>query len=231
MPKKEMVLQNFKFTYGFLKQLADSTLILIDRDIVQFTDRGFTPVKRTELVTAINTFSGFATDEQLSGIKVAITITKDTERNALEKQMRSILLAARNVFGEASGAYREFGNPDVGHQTDAELVRNAKMMVTTTTKYLSNLATEGITAAKITAFDALKTSFDTSIDLQTQAIYNRDNATEQRAILANSLYALIIKHSDTGKDIWAEVSEAKYNDYVVYDTVTGAPDDIIQTVI
>jgi hypothetical protein len=231
MSKKEMIIPNFRFTYGFLKQLADSTLLLIDRDMVQFTDRGFTPVKRTELVTAINTFSGFATDEQLNGIKVAITITKDTDRNALERQMRGIFLAARTVFGEASGAYREFGNADLKHQTEAELVRNAKMMVTTTTKYLTNLATEGITLAKVSALDTLKTNFDNSIDLQTQATYNRDNATEQRAILANNLYTLVIKYNDIGKDIWAEVSEAKYNDYVVYDTVTGTPDDVIHTVI
>lgn len=231
MPKKEMTVPNFKFTYGFLKQLADSTLLLIDRDMVQFTDRGFTAAKRTEFVAAINAFAGFATDEQMNAIKVTTITTRDTDRNTLEKQMRTILLAARNVFGEASGTYREFGNADLTHQTDAELVRNAKMMVTTTTKYLSSLATEGITATKMIALDTIKTSFDTAIDLHTQAIYNRDNATEQRALLANTLYALVIKYSATGRDIWAEVSESKYNDYVVYDTITGASDDVIQTVI
>ena len=96
-----MIVPNFNFTYGFLKQLGDNTLLLIDRDIVQFTDRGFNATKRTELVTTINNFANFATDEQMNAIKTAVTDTKHIQRDALEKQMRTFLLAAKNVFGEA----------------------------------------------------------------------------------------------------------------------------------
>ena len=224
-----MITTNFKFSYGYLKQLADATLILIDRDMPQFTDRGFTAAKRTALVSAINDFAIFATDEQMEGIKISTTTAKDTARSSVEKQMRTIFLAGKNVFGENTGGYREFGNTDLSRQSDEELVRNAKMMVTTTTKYATNLATEGITAAKIALLDTTKTTFDNAIDAQTNAIHNRDNSTEKRAMLANDLYALVSKYSDTGKDIWVEVSEAKYNDYIIYDTPTGAPAEEVLT--
>ncbi|OYU80409.1 MAG: hypothetical protein CFE23_09125 [Flavobacterium sp. BFFFF1] len=225
MPKKEMIVPDFNFSYGYLKQLADSTLLLIDRDTVEFTDRGFTPAKRTQIVTALTNFSNFPTDEQINGLKITATATKDAARAAVEKQMRTFLLAAKAVFGTNTGSYREFGNADLTRQTDAELVRNAKVVVVTATKYLSNLAGEGITAAKITALDNARIVFDTAIDQQTQAVNNRDSSTEQRAILANALYALLVKYSDTGKDIWAEASEAKYNDYIIYNTVTGGPEE------
>lgn len=224
MSKKEMITTNFRFTYGYLKQLADATLILIDRDIVEFTDRGFNATKRAAFVAAIANFANFATDEQMEGIKISATTAKDTARSVLEKQMRTFFLAAKIVFGENTGSYREFGNADLTRQSDEELVRNAKMMVTTATKYLTNLAGEGITIAKINSLDIAKTTLDNAIDAQKNAVHNRDNSTEKRALLANELYALIVKYSDTGKDIWAEVSESKYNDYVIYDTPTGEPE-------
>ena len=221
MERKEQALTHFKFSFGHLKQLADRTLQLIDRDITQFTDRGFNAAKRTALVTAINDFANFSTDDQMLSIQTGVTDTKKANRDALEKHMRTTLLAARNVFGESSSMYKEFGPADVTSQTDANLVRNARAMSTTATKYLTPLATEGITAAKITAMDTARNAFDSSIDLQDQAITNRDNGTEQRAMLANNLYALIVKYSETGKDIWVAVSESKYNDYIIFDTPTA----------
>jgi hypothetical protein len=224
MPKKEETTSNFNFSYGFLKQLADGTLTLIDRDIVQFTDRGFDMPKRREFQTAITTFSDFATDEQMEGIKMAATTAKDESRNIVERQMRSIFLAAKNVFGEGRGTYREFGNTDLTYQTDSELVRNANIMVATATKYVVNLVTEGITIPKIDLLNTSKINFDTAMDLQTQAIHDRDHSTERRAQLANDLYALVVKYNDVGKDIWVEESESKYNDFIIYNTVSGAPE-------
>ncbi|TRX41430.1 hypothetical protein [Flavobacterium restrictum] len=231
MPKKEVTLTNFAFSFAFLKQLADSTLLLIDRDTVQFTDRGFNPAKRTTFVNALNAFAAFPTDEQMTALKSDITDTKQAQRNNLEKLMRTMLLAAKNSLGENSAKYREFGNTDVSRELDSDLARMGKMMVTAATKYLTTLATEGITATKITTLTTAVTSFDISIDLQTQATNNRDNSTEQRILLANTLYALIIKHSETGKDIWVEESEAKYNDYVIYDTPSGTPEVVTPPVV
>jgi hypothetical protein len=226
MAKKEMIIANFRFPFGALKKLADNTLALIDRDSVAFNDRGFNSTKRAALVTAITNFDNFPTDEQLLGIKVETTATKDAKRSSLEKQMRTMFLAAKNVFGENTGKYREFGEPNLTQQSDSDLDRNAKMMVTTATKYLTNLATEGITAAKITLLNTTRNEFDVAIDEQTKAINNRDNSTESRLILANDLYNLVVKYNDIGKDIWVETSEAKYNDYIIYNTASGTNEEI-----
>ncbi|WP_435523519.1 hypothetical protein [Chryseobacterium indoltheticum] len=42
--------------------------------------------------------------------------------------MRSIFNAAENVFGQHSAKYKEFGNALISQQSDAELVRVAKIM-------------------------------------------------------------------------------------------------------
>jgi hypothetical protein len=224
MAKKEMIVHAFNFSFGTLKQLADNTLTLLDRDAVEFADRGFTPTKRDELVTAITNFDNAPTDEQLLGIKVEATAVKDAKRSSLEKQMRTMLLAGKIVFGENTGKYREFGDANLSIQTDSDLARNAKTMVTTATKYLNELSTEGITATKIDLLATTRNELDNAIDAQTIAINNRDNSTEARMILANNLYALVVKYNDIGKDIWIETSEAKYNDYIIYNTPSGTPE-------
>ena len=137
---------------------------LIDRDITEFTDRGFTAAKRTALATAISNFDNFATDEQLLGVKVAATATKDAARENVEKQMRTLFLAAKNVFGENTGKYREFGEPNLTLQTHSNLARNAKTMAVTATKYVTDLAGEGITVAKITSLTNARNALDVAID-------------------------------------------------------------------
>ncbi|RZK04192.1 MAG: hypothetical protein EOO46_17175 [Flavobacterium sp.] len=223
--KKEMILPLFNFTYAHLKQLADQTLLLIERDMVQFTDRGFSAAKKTAFSVAIKNFADFPSDEQLEAIKMDATKTKDTSRSQFENQSRSVLLAAKNVFSAGSAKYREFGIADLTSLKDSDLVRNGKTTVAAATKYLTNLAGEGITAVKVTKLEEARTALDVAIDAQGTAITNRDNATEQRAILGNELYSLVVKYNDTGKDIWVSNSEARYNDYVIYNTVSGQPED------
>jgi hypothetical protein len=231
MAKKEMIVPKFNFSFGFLKQLADTTVMLIERDNAEFTDRGFNAAKKTALLNAISAFENFPSDDQLLGIKMSTTQTKDTARASLETQMRTVFMAAKNVFGERTGAFREFGDPNLSQQTDSDLVRSAKVMIATATKYLTNLASEGITTAKISLMTTTRNDLDKAIDEQSKAIKNRDNSTEARIILANDLYNLVVKYSDTGKDIWITKSESKYNDYVIYNTESGQkPDEVVNLV-
>ncbi|RZK04902.1 MAG: hypothetical protein EOO46_16250 [Flavobacterium sp.] len=222
---KKIVIPVFRFSYGYLKQLADKTLLQMDRDKTEFLDRGFSATKKTAFADAIARFADFPTDEQLESAKIEMTQSKDGIRMAFENSARSFYLAAKNTFGTDSAKYRAFGNADLSSQKDADLVRNGKNIVSAATKYSAELAGEGITAKKVSDFETLRKKFDEALDLQANHISERDNATELRATLANELYALVVKYSDTGKDIWANKSEAHYNDYVIYNTLSGQKED------
>ncbi|AYN01940.1 hypothetical protein [Chryseobacterium sp. 3008163] len=111
--KKEQVVRTFRLADSVLKQKADELIALIDRDINEFTDRGYNADKKTELTTARTTVDNFPSDEQLESIKMDLTEQKDAARKALEKSMRSIFKMAENVFGLYSAKYKEFGNAGV----------------------------------------------------------------------------------------------------------------------
>ncbi|OAH66313.1 hypothetical protein AXA65_18025 [Chryseobacterium sp. FP211-J200] len=222
--KKNSVSREYIFPDAVLKQKADEFINLIDRDILEFTDRGYTPVKKTEFANARDAVDNFPSDEQLEAIKIELTAQKDAARNALAKTMRTILNMAQNVYGLASAKYKEFGASDLARQSDAELVRNARIMTVTAEKYLSDLASEGLSADKITTLSTQRDILDLAIDAQAKGISDRDVATEDRIETLNILYRLLTKYAGIGQDIFYETDEAKYNDYVIYDTPSGEPE-------
>lgn len=225
MMKKNPVAREFKLADAVLKQKSDEFINLLDRDIAEFTDRGYTPTKKTEFIKARDAVDNFSSDEQLEAIKIELTAQKDAARNALAKTMRTILNMAQNIFGIASAKYKEFGGSDLARQSDAELVRNAKIMSVTAGKYQTDLQNEGLTSDKITTLTTQRDTLDLAIDAQAKGISDRDVATEDRIEVLNTLYRLLIKYAGIGQDIFYETDEAKYNDYVIYDTPSGLPDE------
>lgn len=223
--KKKEVIRKYNFSDGKLKQLADNLLDLIQRDLSKFEDRGFHSGKQIAFENLIRAFTLNASDEELEGMKVTTTENKNNARLALEKAMRTILLAAKNVFKEGTGRYKEFGNGSLTAQTDEELVRNAQIMESVATKYLHLLQDEGLNGTKLSTFRDLKETFDKSINEQRKAISERDLTTEERIETGNSLYDLVVKYADIGKDIWYDTNEAKYNDYIIYNTTSGTKDE------
>lgn len=222
--KKEVAIASFKFTYAHLKQLCDNALNLIARDTAEFADRGYTATRRATFAQLLSTFVAVPDEETMLARREQATKNKNTQRDLLETKMRTYFLAAKNTYGESTPKYHEFGNAFISQQTDDELVRTAKIMSRALTDNITALANEGITTAKITAFDQLRQAYDDSIDTQARAISAKDVTAEERLTAANNLYAELVKVCDLGKDIWYTTNEAKYNDYVIYNTTTGLPD-------
>ncbi len=167
--------------------------------------------------TAIEAVADFPADFQMEGMQMSATDAKFAARDVLESKMRTVFIAVKTIFGVKSATYRAFGNPNLTKQQDDELIRNAKDMVAEIPEHLADLEEEGITLAKAAQLNDAKNTFDMAIDAQRRAIKNRDKATEKRVLLGNALYDLVSKYNEIGKDIWYEISEAKYNDYIICD--------------
>ncbi len=221
--KKPIVTRNYNFADAVLKQKADELLVLLDRDSVEFADRGYDRDAKDAFVNAIRIVSDQTSDETLEASKMILTENKNANRSVLEKSMRTIFNMAANKFGTKSAQYRAFGNPEISRQSDAEIVRTCKVMVTAARANLPALESEGLTEEKIEKLNSHGIALDESIDVAKKGVSDRDIATEKRVEELNALYALVIKYAGIGQDIFYEENEAKYNDYVIYDTPSGLP--------
>ena len=218
-PVKEYTLEE-----GIFKTKCDTTVDLLVRDAIEFATRGFDEVKRAAFAQHIRDYFDMPGDAFYEGEKISRTQARDSSRLMLERPLRTILTMAENKFGINSGKYKQYGGA-ISKLGDDQLVRYALNAAKTATAQLEELAGEGLTQQMITDMVALAGAFNTAIDKQIEAIRNRENASLDRITKGNELYRELVKVCNTGKDIWYGINEAKYNDYIIYDTPSGKPGD------
>lgn len=215
--RKSEVTPLFQMSYADLMQLGDKADDLITRDLVELTPYGVDATFQSDLATMTQELKDFPTDEELQGDVSDLTETKDAAADAVKVDIRSIMVRAKNGFGESSAKYRRFGTKGMDDMTDNDLVKCGKRVVRTATLFLTQLASKGLTATMISDLNDKVTIFDDAIDAQDDAIRLRDTATEDRLELGNELYKKIVELFDFGKDYWVTRDEAKYNDYIIYE--------------
>jgi hypothetical protein len=203
---------------------AKKMLNYIRRDLEEFIKYGLTDEKLTELELLVKTFGDIPTDEELLGIQMQATKEKEEAAVALRLEIIAIMTRAANKFGIDTPQYRRFGVSGVSNLDNGELSTICRRVHRVALSFLSELASEGLTNAILTGFKTKMEVFDEKLGMQEDAISDRDIATNNRIRKANEIYRQIAKLSVTGKSIWQSENEAKYNDYVIYDTPTGAPE-------
>lgn len=223
--KKTIATRAYNLKDAVLKQKADEFVRLLDRDQVEFAERGYDAAAKTAFTDAIEVINTITSDETWEAEKMILTEKKVAARSALEKSARTIFNMAANKYGNQSAQYRAFGPADISVQPEAELARTYKIMITAANKVLPEMSAEGLTPAKITELTTLGAAYDNAIDDVAEGISNRDIATESRVESLNNLYKLLIKYAGIGQDIFYEINEAKYNDYVIYNTPSGMPEE------
>ncbi|MGB4776195.1 MAG: hypothetical protein WBP45_13550 [Daejeonella sp.] len=220
MPKKSIT-PHFTFSQDTLIQMAKSKASFIERDAAEFDKHNVTATRLTAFREKISTMENFPTDVELLGTQSVATETKDEVEVKLKNSIRGIMSRAVNKFGENSARYRQFGTKGLSHMTDLQLLKCAATVYRIGMAYLDQLASEGLTEPILTDLQNLRTEFNDADIVQSDAIANRDIATEDRIILANDIYDDLVKFCNTGKTIWANTDEARYNDYVIYDTASS----------
>jgi len=216
-------LREFNFEESQLLIKCETTITAALRDKDQLLEVGFTNDKRLAFQAQLDALKLVSTDEFMLGQQIARTQDKETARQAVEKSLRTILTIAGSFYGVASGKFKQFGSANIGRLNDDQLLRYSRNAATTATALLAELQPEGVTPAMITALNTKITTFDTAINSQITAVRQRDIITEERTTKANELYHTLAKICTLGKNIWYGINEAKYNDYIIYNTPSGGP--------
>ena len=79
---------------------------------------------------------------------------------------------------------------------------------------LTDLAAKGLTQGHLDTLIADYGKFDTARDDQDDAIRERDIATQERLIAANTYYTMLVKLAADGQAHFESKDEARFNDYV-----------------
>lgn len=227
--KKDEPKKDFNFSYAALEQLGDKADDLMERDAAELLEYEVDAQYRTDLANRTEALKNYPTDEELQGVASEATEAKDAAADALKVGIRGIMVRVKQVFKVGSAKYKRFGTAGLDKLTDNNLVRCGRRVSRMATQYITELTPKGVNAAKIAALDVLVVALDDAIDAQDVAIRARNVGTQERADIGNELYANIVELFDFGKDHWYTRSEAKYNDYIIYNVPGGGanPPEVI----
>jgi hypothetical protein len=145
---------------------------------------------------------------------------RDGLRFTIENVLRSISVRAKSVFGTNSAKYRSLNPGNISQMTESLFLVESRNIHNAAVENLAALTPEGITALYLTTLNTNIDNYETSISTVANKKIVRDDAAETKVLKGNELYALVVKYCDYGKTIWNNVSPAKYNDYLIYTSVS-----------
>jgi len=221
--RKTTLKQLFQMGYAALSSLGNNCIFLVGRDGDMFALYNIGEETVTFLTDTNQQLQDFPTDEEFLGDVSIATEKRDLTADKVKVAIRDIMLRPRMIFGEHSTKYRKFATQGMDSLDPEKLQRLACRVVRIANLYFDELEPAGLTPAIVTNLETLAAQLNTQIEEKEDAVFNRDEATEKRIEIGNLLYNKIVILYDIGKTYWFDKSEAKYNDYVIYNTPTGTP--------
>lgn len=219
--KKKEAFRLFNFSDAVLITKAQEKIVFIRRDYEEFEAFGITNPLITELENNVTDFSNSITDIEALSNQTEMTAGKNAKAEELRVAIRAVMSRVQLKYGVDSAKYRKFGTESLSQQSDSDLLIIGKRVVRVGTEFLSELAENGLTAQMLTQINTLIHDFEMLIIDMKIKIGERDILQENRVETANAIYTTLVNYTNTGQSIWSSRNVAKYNDYVIYNTVSG----------
>ncbi|PKB17519.1 hypothetical protein [Flavobacterium sp. 5] len=224
--KKPLVSRLYKFSDATLVTTGKEKIAFMRRDAAAFTPFGISAALLSSLETAINTFSNTITDIEAVSNQTGVTASKDAKADQLRVAIRTVMARVELKYGTSNAVYRKFGTEALSQQSDSDLLITGKRVVRVGTEFLPTLTANGLTVAMLTAITTLCNEFENLIiDLKIK-IGERDIAQEDRVEAGNNIYHILVKYTTMGLSIWETSDVAKYNDYVIYNTINSEAPEV-----
>ena len=219
--KKKELFRLYNFSDGKLVTIGKEKIAFMRRDKTAFDKFGITTSDFDALETSIDAFSDTDTDVESVNAQTNTTINKDAKAEELREAIRAVMARVVLVFPQGSSNFKKFGTELLSQQLDSDLLITAKRVVRVANEFFADLTPKGVTAAMLTNITDLRATFeDLIIDVKLK-IADRDTEQQTRVEKANAIYETLVKYTITGQNIWVSTDVAKYNDYVIYNTVSG----------
>ncbi len=212
------VVKTYAMSNPELMFLAGDFVTFMNRDSAEFVARGVDAAAITAFEALGNAFEVFPPDEYYSALVTAEVEAKNTARANSYNMVQKISGFFEQRWGLDSWQYKQLGIKGMSVSSDDKFKSVCRNVVAVATDQLANLTAIGLTQADIDALDAeAQIMEDKGHEIKDKTAL-RDSKTQERAEKGNELYSFVKQYSTIGKLIWENVSEAKYNDYIIYKT-------------
>ncbi|WP_155958913.1 hypothetical protein [Flavobacterium limnosediminis] len=219
--KKQEVTRLYKFSDATLVALGKEKIAFMRRDLEAFTSFGITVAMISDLESNLIQFSDGITDIEALSDQTGVTENKTNKAEQLRVAIRNVMTRVELKYGTNSARYKKFGTGAISQLSDPELFITGKRVVRVGTEFLDDLASHGLTTEMLINISSLCYEFENlMLDLQVK-MSERDIIQEDRVEAGNAVYATLVSYTTTGRSIWETTDVAKYNDYIIYDTVSG----------
>lgn len=219
--KKQEVARLYKFSDASLVALGREKIAFMRRDAAAFESFGIAETMISDLEENLIRFSDNITDIEVLSDQTGVTERKTTKADQLRVAIRNTMARVELKYGTDSARYKKFGTGTLSQLSDPELFITGKRVVRVGTEFLEELSTNGLTEAMLTNITTLCAEFENlMLDLQVK-MSDRDIIQEDRVEAGNSVYSTMVRYCTAGRIIWETSDVAKYNDYIIYDTVSG----------
>jgi uncharacterized protein YutD len=212
------VAREYTMSNADLCMLASNFIVFMTRDATEFAARAVDALAITAFETLGNAFEVFPPDEYyLAAVSGEVDLKNAARSNATE-DIQLITGFFEQKWGVGDFHYKQLRIKGFHIAKDNNFLVTCRNVVTVATEYLTELTAIGLTQADIDALEAEAQTFEDKMNAVAQKKAERDEKTAERTEKGNELYSYAKKYSIIGKLIWENIDEAKYNDYIIYQT-------------
>lgn len=222
-----MVVRAYRLTDAILIGKANHIQHFMLRDQSEYENYNVKEPEITNFRDEISAYKELPTDEELLGMKMETTEIKSALAEKVRVSIREIMTRVNMKYKTQSARYRRFGTAGLNVFDDQDLLACGRRVHRVAEMFFTELASTGLTVEILNELDNLNLALEAALDAQSDAISDRDIATEDRIEIGNALYDKLMNYCEIGKTIWITKDEAKYNDYVIYDTPNGEAGEIV----
>lgn len=200
------------------------------RDATEMANYGFTTTWLSGFNNSIQEFIQFPKDEYYAG-QISIAVRNKNEAfEAMTDICESIVRRVINKYGKNSAEYRTFGFEGYGRMDEAHKIQTAWSVHKSGTDLLIALSDQGLTQSILDNLTTAISDAQTGKVAKEASVKMRDAKVQERITKGNAVYTDMVKLADTGKEIWEDTDETKYNDYVLYSGISDSTQTVEITV-
>lgn len=228
--KKKEVMRDYKFSDALLVDKGRANVAFIDRDQEKFSDYGVKPEVVAEYKATIEVFFEGLKDVFVLGDQKIATEEKDEKAEEVRVYIRDVMTHVVTKYPEGSARYEKFGTRNLSHLSDAELNIVCMTVYQAGTAALSELRSTGLTEDKLLGLNKMNDEFARHIVAKKFKVADRDILQQDRVKAGNEIYKKLVKYCRIGRNIWETTDVARYNDYLIYNTISGDQEEGVDPV-